>query len=529
MRASVFFLAAGLSWASDLQSFSRAANAVQLHFDDGFGEILWLNSSAVRIRQTWRDQRPASVDQPLDRVVFSVLDEPDQMTMRSRELVVRVSKRPFAVSFEELDGSVILDQLPFTSTTDGIRYRFREHGEGRLHGLGGLDGPLDRRGTAVQTDNPLLMSSEGFGLFFRGSPRFQFDLAAATPEEIVVDAIKATRADYAIYRGGAPSEILGQHADHFGVPIEASRSHISVLTPLEKPAYAPLIEGTWQQILHGIYQSGFAGIPVVAVNPALVQGIRTAGGDLLAALMPILLAPEGFELSAPAMELRQQFLPHRLTYLMEARDRGLPMIHAMPYQFPADPQAASIEDQFFFGDEILVAPFLNEKSQRSVYLPQGIWTDWWTNKMIRGRTSIAISTTKPNLPMWVRNGSIVPVERAGLIEFHYFPKLGAEYFLWEPEIDEITQAHAAPAAGELRLEIEERVGRRYEWVVHNVDRPLRVAHGDLDLRMSNAIDLPPGSWRYDEIRRNLHVRVETKAGDDLILIARFRTETWFRP
>src|SRR5437016_1799982 len=80
--------------------------------------------------------------------------------------------------------------------------------------------------------------------------------------------------------------------------------------------------------------------------------------------------------------------------------------------------------------------------------------------------------TTASLPVFARNGSIVPLDSAAGMALHYFPKLGAEFFLIDSE--GWTQVHAAPAGDVMRLQIESKKAREYEWVVHHVERPAKV-------------------------------------------------------
>jgi hypothetical protein len=89
------------------------------------------------------------------------------------------------------------------------------------------------------------------------------------------------------------------------------------------------------------------------------------------------------------------------------------------------------------------------------------------------------------------------------MELHYFPNHGAEFFLFEPEAGDSSQLHAGPAADYLRLEIESRVGRVYEWVIHHRG-PLRELLGKAE-------------WRHDLGRNNLHVTMTAGAGEDRIV------------
>lgn len=46
-------------------------------------------------------------------------------------------------------------------------------------------------------------------------------------------------------------------------------------------------------------------------------------------------------------------------------------------EYPSDEQAVAVEDQFLFGEELLVAPVLRKGERvRRVYLPEGEWYDF---------------------------------------------------------------------------------------------------------------------------------------------------------
>ena len=108
------------------------------------------------------------------------------------------------------------------------------------------------------------------------------------------------------------------------------------------------------------------------------------------------------------------------------------------------------------------------------------------------------------------------------MELHYFPRLGGEFFLYESDLGDISQFHAAPAADIIRLEIESMVDRSYEWVVHHLD-PVRevISAGRKYAEVKQARLLRPGAWFYDKDLKNLHVTVEGAAGADVIVNVSF--------
>ncbi|HEY2014605.1 MAG TPA: hypothetical protein VGH38_13940, partial [Bryobacteraceae bacterium] len=215
-------------------------------------------------------------------------------------------------------------------------------------------------------------------------------------------------------------------------------------------------------------------------------------------------------------DFRKQLDTFFATYAAESQLKGFPIWHPLPFQFPDDPECVRHTDEFMLGDEMLIAPIYVPGNRRQVYLPQGIWTNLETNETLPGRRTITVDT--PKLPVFARNGTIVPLESAGRMALHYFPTLGAEFFLLESDPDDWTQVHAAPAADVMRLEIEAKRAREYEWVVHHVERPSEVSFEERKYReVASAAAITDGTWFYDAGKKNLHVRARTAAGDDCII------------
>ena len=79
-------------------------------------------------------------------------------------------------------------------------------------------------------------------------------------------------------------------------------------------------------------------------------------------------------------------------------------------EFPDDANLHNLSDQYLFGPEILVAPILDEgTTERIVYLPDGLWIDYWTDDLLRGPGSATVQAPLDKIPLFVRQGAIVPM------------------------------------------------------------------------------------------------------------------------
>lgn len=64
---------------------------------------------------------------------------------------------------------------------------------------------------------------------------------------------------------------------------------------------------------------------------------------------------------------------------------GVPLMRALWLEYPEDKQAGDIYDEYLFGDDLLVAPVVEEgKTERQVYIPRGLWKNLFTGEEYEG-------------------------------------------------------------------------------------------------------------------------------------------------
>jgi alpha-glucosidase (family GH31 glycosyl hydrolase) len=79
--------------------------------------------------------------------------------------------------------------------------------------------------------------------------------------------------------------------------------------------------------------------------------------------------------------LRMELIPYLSAAARHSSATGEPMMRALVFDWPDDPQCRKIEDQYMLGSRYLIAPVLEEAADtRNVYLPEGRWRDWWEGK-----------------------------------------------------------------------------------------------------------------------------------------------------
>lgn len=107
------------------------------------------------------------------------------------------------------------------------------------------------------------------------------------------------------------------------------------------------------------------------------------------------------------IRLRDRLRPYIMAQMKVAGTTGVPPMRPVFVDFPADPKAWTVEDQFMFGPDVLVAPVVTEGARsRPVYLPSGTgWRDAWTGVEHAGGSSFEAQAPLDRIPVFVRAGS----------------------------------------------------------------------------------------------------------------------------
>jgi alpha-D-xyloside xylohydrolase len=172
-----------------------------------------------------------------------------------------------------------------------------------------------------------------------------------------------------------------------------------------------------QVMLTGTLSSGLSGIPFVghdaagympandaAENPepeVFVRGIQMACFTVCIQTHGIVTPPWNFE--SPYIDLYRLYanihytmLPYIVEQARISTESGMPLIRHLFLHYPSDTVAGGIEDQYMFGEGLLVAPVLHGGESRKVYLPEGSWVDLNDETEHQGSQTI----TDYRSPLW---------------------------------------------------------------------------------------------------------------------------------
>ena len=127
--------------------------------------------------------------------------------------------------------------------------------------------------------------------------------------------------------------------------------------------------------------------------------------------------PEVEDICRHFLDLRYRLMPYTYTLAWQAHRLGLPLMRPLVLNYPDDPCVWDLGCQYLWGDDLLVAPVTRAGATHwPVYLPAGAWYDFWTHERYDGPRGIGASAPLDRLPLFVREGAIIPMGPA--MQYH---------------------------------------------------------------------------------------------------------------
>ena len=110
-------------------------------------------------------------------------------------------------------------------------------------------------------------------------------------------------------------------------------------------------------------------------------------------------------------KLRYSLMPYIYEQARNCVETGLPMMRALYLEYPEDRNVRYIDDEYLFGDSLLIAPVLKPLSKsrvRNIYLPKGVWFDYFSKeKLVSDGEWIEKAIELSTLPIFVKEGAVL--------------------------------------------------------------------------------------------------------------------------
>ncbi|MBS7566350.1 glycoside hydrolase family 31 protein [Mucilaginibacter sp. Bleaf8] len=113
-----------------------------------------------------------------------------------------------------------------------------------------------------------------------------------------------------------------------------------------------------------------------------------------------------------AIEQRYRLLPYLYATFYQATQTGIPVSRTLAIDYAHNENIYSVayQNQFLFGDALLVAPVISTVQTADVYLPTGNWYRLSTEQMYNGGQSYTVDAPLHDLPVFVKAGAIIPMQ-----------------------------------------------------------------------------------------------------------------------
>lgn len=128
------------------------------------------------------------------------------------------------------------------------------------------------------------------------------------------------------------------------------------------------------------------------------------------------------------LKLRHAMIPFLYTASCETTEKGLALIEPMYYQYPNVPEAYECEGQYLFGRQMIAAPITEKSGEngmtvKRVWLPGGLWTDFFTGDTYEGGGWVEMIRPLDTFPLLVKEGGFFVLDGAPQGNSTALPKL----------------------------------------------------------------------------------------------------------
>ncbi|QJD95234.1 DUF4968 domain-containing protein [Mucilaginibacter robiniae] len=243
--------------------------------------------------------------------------------------------------------------------------------------------------------------------------------------------------------------------------------------------------------------------------------------------------------------LRYQLVPYIYSAAFKQYQTGVPLMRALVMDYQHNPNVYDIGDQYLFGDNLMICPVTVKGAQtRIIYLPEGNWYNYWTGEQYTGKQYIHILTPLLQLPVFVKAGSIIPMQPemnymnekpVDVITLDIFPGPSGNFKLYEDDglslnyqqgnyaITNITQLSNSKQVFTLRVSkpVGAFVPEKHQYIakIHWTGKlPTIIAENGESLNKLSSQNLAGSAgWYYDEDMHVLYVRTKYTNQQDIVI------------
>ncbi|WP_208559747.1 alpha-xylosidase [Marinilactibacillus kalidii] len=167
-------------------------------------------------------------------------------------------------------------------------------------------------------------------------------------------------------------------------------------------------------------------------------------------------------------KLKNSLMPYIYSEAVETAKTGVPMMRPLILEFSKDYTTHTIDKQYMFGKNLMVAPIFNDKGKVKFYLPEGTWTNYLDNTTLQGGQWHEKTYDYFNLPLMVRpNSLIIEGNTNTMAEYDYSSDLTVHAFEVTERVEAIVNDSSGNYIGKVTITPEKDC---YDVQVENLHR-----------------------------------------------------------
>jgi len=235
------------------------------------------------------------------------------------------------------------------------------------------------------------------------------------------------------------------------------------------------------------------------------------------------------------ISFRYKLMPYLYSTFYEATQNGMPVARSLSINYTHDPMIYDwkYQNQYLFGQSIMVAPVVSNKEINKVYLPEGEWYDLNTERKYTGKQELYVETPMETLPLYVKGSAIIPMQSvvqsaqemphdtmylhvymgSGNNSYTYYEDAGEGYAFEEGKFYKRQIAFDAKKKQLLFEEVQGNLPSKFtniKLILHGFDAQTSVKSGNNKMSLKQeTIELIPGVSQFDPIGKSIDGKKST--------------------
>jgi alpha-glucosidase (family GH31 glycosyl hydrolase) len=255
---------------------------------------------------------------------------------------------------------------------------------------------------------------------------------------------------------------------------------------------------------------------------------------------PIFFSQETQRIVREAIKLRYRLMPYIYNLAYQNTTQGTPIVKPLLY-YHQDEKFKNYSDAYYFGRQIIAAPVIEKaQKEKEVWLPEGLWYDFYTNDTYNGNNEVLMDLTLDHFPVFVKSGAFIPMLNdynttdnypQDVLRMHYYPaeiNASSSYQLYEDDgvyannleegLYQITAFSSSNTDEKMNISFERVEGayldgieRRLQFIIHHLeDFPEAVTLNGESIMVYHVLQMPAVKVidaKYDPKEMKLYINM----------------------